>query len=353
MNKKMLTRLTLNIINKCNQKCSWCFQGEWKKGPIKMMSLENVEKLLKWKEWDDGFLKAVFILGGEPTLHPQLLEILDLIHHFNANIMKNLLTNLSCDIQLLEELIARRVVFFVNVDQFEATNNTANQEKILKNLECLNRIPNESFKYNVSVTVSEPDKDFTFLYEILKRSNGKIYNLRVAPSCIGLDFQNQFQTDSTDDYYNKVLEVMEKCREIDSTVRFSSECPANSCMISPELFDRLKNYGYDLRLSCGDPEPNVDILPDMSCHWCYALENVTEMRIPEVFAYPGYNSMVEALYQLKEKFERKYPPQCDRESCSHPLCSGPCPALNYYFARCGQRLPGELAKKAVPTIQTV
>jgi organic radical activating enzyme len=343
MNKKMLTRLTLNIINKCNQRCSWCFQGDWKKGPVKMMSLENAEKLLNWKEWDDGFMKAVFILGGEPTLHPRLLDILDLIHRFNANILKNLLTNLTCDTRLLEELIARKVVFFVNVDQFEPTNNTANREKILENLDSLNGIANENFKYNVSVTVSEPDKDFTFLYDILRRSHGKIYNIRVAPSCIGVDFQNQFQTDSTDAYYNKVLQVMEKCREIDPAVRFSSECPANGCMISRELYAKLKHYQYDLRFVCGDPEPNVDILPDMSCHWCYALENVPEMRIDNVFAYPSYNRMVEALYGLKENFDRKYPPRCHRENCSHQLCSGPCPALNYYYSRSGQSLPGELS----------
>jgi organic radical activating enzyme len=302
------------------------------------MSIEDIEKLLQWKDWDDGMLKWIFILGGEPTLHPQLLEILDLIDRFDPRIMKNLLTNLTCDKELLKELIARKVIFFVNVDQFEQTSDRICQTNLLRNLEYFNNLTNKNFRYNVAVTVSELGKDFTFLYDILRNSKGRILNIRAAPSCIGINFYNQFQKDCKDDYYNKVLAVIKKCRQIEPAARFSSECASNGCMISDALFNQLKSYGYDLRLVCGDPVPNADILPDLSCHWCYAFENIPGMRIANVLDYPDYNSMLNALYRLGEKFKREYPPQCDMESCSHASCKGPCPALNYYFAREGIKL---------------
>lgn len=344
MSEQVITRMSLNIINKCNQRCSWCFEGEWKKGPTQLMHLDDVERLLSWKDWDDGFLKWIFILGGEPTLHPQVLEILDLIGRFNSQIMKNFLSNLTCDLELLKELVARKVVFFVNVDQFEETNNSDNLPQIIQNLEYLGNISNENFRFNVAVTVSEPDKDFTFLYDILKLHGDRIYNVRVAPSCIGLNFDNQFQTEATEDYYQKVLEVMRRCRKIQPSVRFSSECPANGCMISESLFDKLKKYNYDLRFVCGDPAPNADILPDLSCHWCYALDNIADMKINNVLDYTDYNSMVRGLYKLKEKFDEKYSPQCEIENCTHLWCRGPCPALNYFFYQRGIKL-----KRAVLT----
>lgn len=336
--KALLTRLALNIINKCNQTCPWCFQGDWKKGPTRMMSIENVERLLKWKKWDDGFFKGVFLLGGEPTLHPRLLEILDLIERFNPLITKNLLTNLTCETSMVEEMVARRVIFFVNIDQFQEGHIKENQAKLLKNLEYLGNIPNDSFRFNVSVTVSDPGKDFTFLYKILKQSNGKIHNVRAATSCIGLNFNNPFQEDATDDYHNKVLEVIARCHEIDPSVKFSSECAVNGCMVSDTLFNRLKNYGYDLRFVCGEPVPNADILPDLSCHWCYALENIPGMKITNVLDYPDYNSMIQALYALKEKFNRQYSPRCEIQHCSHQYCKGPCSALNYYYATHNKKL---------------
>lgn len=330
MVKKFYSRMALTIINKCNQRCSWCFEGRWKDKPTEMMSVNDIKKLLKWKDWSTGRVPVIILLGGEPTLHPQLLEIVDTITDYNSKIAKVLLTNLTCDEELIKELLDRKVELVVNVDQFEKDNNIHNQSKIIANLDFLNQVPIDGFKYNITATVSDTNKDFTFLYEILKKGKDRIYNLRIAPSSVGFEFKNKFQKEYNADYYGKVLEVVTKCKEISSELIFSSECAINGCMISEDLVKDLKNQGYHLKYSCGDIEPNADILPNMSSHWCFAFQGVPEMTISNVFDYTDYDSMVEALKQQHENFKSTYAPKCDIQNCKNQFCNGTCPALTYY-----------------------
>lgn len=64
------------IVNYCNLKCPYCFADDMIKNDNLTMSLEDYTKLL------DFILKnpmdKIGIIGGEPTLHPQFLEILKL-----------------------------------------------------------------------------------------------------------------------------------------------------------------------------------------------------------------------------------------------------------------------------------
>ena len=64
------------IVNYCNLKCPYCFAEDMIQEDNAFMSLENYNKLL------DFILKSptdrVGILGGEPTLHPQFKEILQI-----------------------------------------------------------------------------------------------------------------------------------------------------------------------------------------------------------------------------------------------------------------------------------
>lgn len=331
MASNLFSRMSIAITNKCNQKCSWCFEGSWKDMPAQFMSLEDVERLLRWKDWNTGLNAVMWILGGEPTIHPQLLEIIDTIKAYNPRISIMLLTNLTCKQELLKELVDRKVVFFINVDQFEPDNNVHNHPRILSNLEYLNQIPNPGFRYNISATVSNPNKDFEFLYNILRSGKDKIYNLRLAPSCIGFEYNNEFQSDFSNDYYVKTLEVLTNAVKIAPNLHLSTECAINGCMISDDLFQKLKEMGYLLRYECGYPEPNADILPDLSAHWCFAFEGMAEMKINHVFDYPNYDSMLNDLHNRYNHFIKEYKSECNIDHCTHEQCKGMCGALNYYL----------------------
>lgn len=62
------------IVNYCNLKCPYCFADDMIKEENSFMSLEQYNKLLDFILKDPG--SRVGILGGEPTLHPNLIDIL-------------------------------------------------------------------------------------------------------------------------------------------------------------------------------------------------------------------------------------------------------------------------------------
>ncbi len=78
----------IEITSVCNQKCLHCFLGEdlnrYKHIPFKRIK-ENIDTLVK-----EG-IRQLVISGGEPTLHPQIIEILDYAGRANVNL--SLLSN--------------------------------------------------------------------------------------------------------------------------------------------------------------------------------------------------------------------------------------------------------------------
>lgn len=80
--------MTIRIINTCNQFCLHCMQQS---GPNEkdIMSLETFQNTLEFI--NSTSTKLINISGGEPTLHPELLDFLKLAIKYNKEIV--LLTN--------------------------------------------------------------------------------------------------------------------------------------------------------------------------------------------------------------------------------------------------------------------
>src|SRR3990167_8052720 len=74
--------IQIEVTNSCSLQCSQCtrFVGHHKK-PF-FMDLAMVEKAIKSLK---GFTKAIGIMGGEPTLHPQFKEICELVRKLIPN----------------------------------------------------------------------------------------------------------------------------------------------------------------------------------------------------------------------------------------------------------------------------
>jgi radical S-adenosyl methionine domain-containing protein 2 len=64
-----ITNVCINLLSKCNEKCIYCFRGNYQVFPSQYIQpLIHALKLLK--------VKKVNFTGGEPTLHPELVDFL-------------------------------------------------------------------------------------------------------------------------------------------------------------------------------------------------------------------------------------------------------------------------------------
>ena len=76
---------SLVVTHECNKHCKFCIDKY--RGQCEYITLANVEKaLLKAKEQN---LKEILIVGGEPTLHPNIIDIAKLIKDYG---FKSILT---------------------------------------------------------------------------------------------------------------------------------------------------------------------------------------------------------------------------------------------------------------------
>lgn len=66
---------SLRIITNfnCNQKCKFCYQKRWDKNYI---SVSDIENKLKKLNMNHETFNNITVMGGEPTLNPNLTDIL-------------------------------------------------------------------------------------------------------------------------------------------------------------------------------------------------------------------------------------------------------------------------------------
>lgn len=74
-------RIEIRLNEICNYNCPYC-EDLHKDTPYINIDFVNLEKVLK--QFED---LQFFIFGGEPTLHPQLLELIGFISHYSNNII--------------------------------------------------------------------------------------------------------------------------------------------------------------------------------------------------------------------------------------------------------------------------
>jgi sulfatase maturation enzyme AslB (radical SAM superfamily) len=310
------------INNVCNRNCSYCFEGDFTKAAPQWMSLETVRQVLDF--FTAEALSRHQILGGEPTLHPQILEIAQLIHKRSER-RPGILTNGICDSSLLREILIQTGAFFAFNLNTRDSYTDAEFSALLQNMELLT---NYAQDLALTVTIADPTDSFDLLYDLL-RQKLNITQVRIAISSPGKDFSNLFPKEFSLEYGRAYLRIVEKCHKLNPRLRFSNECAVNLCLMEAEIYSRLREIEVGhLTTRCN--VGNLDILPDLSTHWCFAAEGIPELTIANVLTYPNWWHVQDALNTKKRQLERSLAIECDYTNCNNLNCFGPCVCYNYY-----------------------
>ena len=143
---KKYKKIYVEITNICNLNCSFCGIDDRKK---EFMSLDNFEKVLqKINNYTDYIYLHV---KGEPLLHPNLKEILELANKYNLKV------NLTTNGTLIDKYV-------------EVFNNSPNLNKINISLHCEN---NDKKYLDKVFNTCEKIKNKTIVYRIWTLNNGK------------------------------------------------------------------------------------------------------------------------------------------------------------------------------------
>lgn len=175
----------LYLTNRCNLNCYYCVTSEHRKLNKIFTPIDTIKDFIKstknLKQYDVSFM------GGEPTLHPQFKEILQLLYNEPNNYI-SLLSNGSIPLK-------NKLILDVN-NKFNIQityHSTQMNEKLDKNfIENIKFLKQNNFDFNISFTFTDnkSKKMYNLLkYDLLKYDYKK-YLFQIYIDC---DYQNKIE----------------------------------------------------------------------------------------------------------------------------------------------------------------
>lgn len=304
----------ISITNKCNTDvCDYCYaRAEDKKAP---MSVENFLTAINWLDEISDF-PEVYLVGGEPSVHPNLMEFLDILAARGWG--STLYTNGAFDRARCEKFAAhpgiKRVAFHYEDVFFKEFDNY--RERLLHNMEVLGREKEGSLIFIIS------EHDFNYEEQL---NFAKTYNLAItwifaAPTSgntpyVGLKSMREMGP--------RLQQFLIECHE--AGISTSPDLPVPLCVFDDEFRDKYSEE-FSLVRRC---RPFVYLKSDLSTQFCTALPVFSSQRPANsqelLETIEGYR---EADTQLKKKISF---PEC--EDCDYHLkniCQGGCMSYKTY-----------------------
>ncbi len=262
--------LNIFVTYRCNLACAYCFARELAADFPEDLAPENFERLLAWMV--EAKLPAAAFIGGEPTLHPRLAEMI--ARTVDAGVSAVLFTNGLFPAGLADRLAPLVANFVVNYND-PAVYTTAQAATLHANL---SRLASLGARLTFSKNFSSRYSDYGYLIEGLARYGVKNVRYDISrPSASGANEHIAF--DGARLAMAHIVGFVQACEE--RGVRTGLDCSARLCDLAEA--DRRYLEQVSMKFS-GVCHPSLDVHPDLSASYCLPLRDV---RVADVTEFPG------------------------------------------------------------------
>lgn len=251
----------------CNLNCPYCFANSMiSEEDKKYIDLNTFKKILDWIEKSPNE-KRIGLIGGEPTLHPEFIKILNILNNFCEETGKEsiLFTN-GINLEKFISYISPKMSVLINLNDpstmsKQQLNNLNNSlYKLFKDGKLSGLNPQFSCGCNLSLKI----KNYDFFWNYVDIFNLKKVRVSVtAPN-------NDNLKKNKEEYYKKMkkifLDFIIKAKKRNVSVYIDcNHIPL--CYFSSsenEIIKKVCNDIYD-----GFCEPCIDITPDFKATCCF------------------------------------------------------------------------------------
>lgn len=266
--------MNIMINSYCNLKCPYCFAQKTMHDEGAMnMSLSDFKKCLNFLKASD--MKEVRLIGGEPTLHPQLERILDMIidDGFFEDIL--IFSNFNFSQEVAEMLVKKskfiRLRFLPNINDLEIMLPNI-RENVLRNFDFITTmIPTMR---NLSINLYSPNMNLKPYEDLVCRYDLK--TIRFSVVLPNKKLSDDFDTKAYFHSFQPLLNELLNWR-IKYGVSIDNDCNSLPlcCFDNDFLVKALKSnmWGFFEHEFCDSL--SIDITPDLKVNGCFvcSIEN--------------------------------------------------------------------------------
>jgi len=296
--------MNILLTNSCNRKCPYCFAQERisytglpeipaskpRKAPGRI-SRDDFRQALGFAR--DNGQGMVGILGGEPSVHPQFIELLR--DAWTEGLITTIFTNGMWKNSVIEQFIActeeekklAKIIVNVNEPGITLEKEKRGQENLLEKIG-----PNCALSFNIY------RKDFAplFLTDIIDQFNCRRHiRLGVAVPLANQDSE-YLAIEDYPEAARVIMKLAKLCDQRDVTLGF--DCGFILCMFSEKDIGRLQLYGARFQSSCGSI---IDVGTDLSVWSCFPLSTFAQGH-----SLVDYQSIDELDGSFRKQFGRLY-----------------------------------------------
>ena len=263
------------ITTACNLRCDYCFAMDLMASnpAVKNMSLETFKSIMDWVDKSNAQLKTIQLMGGEPTLSPLLLDMMNELEARNHKVI--IFSNLTVPLSqaIINTTKANGVEWVVNAND-PITYSREQADAVRQNLSALSA--RASLCYNVYAT----DMGFDHIFEYISKYQLKpLIKLGIALPTFAK--KNAYIHPGQFEQVKIILNKLH-ARARENNVRIATECGAPYCLFK-EILEQPGDIIFEDPIShCGS---RLDIAPDGTLINCLPLSRAAAKKYTEFEHY--------------------------------------------------------------------
>lgn len=263
------------VTYRCNLACPYCFAREAAAEHPDDLSPDAFERLLGWMR--RSMLPAAAFIGGEPTLHPNLADMVERTAH--AGISPVVFTNGLFSDELAERLAGSVANFVVNSND-PASLTPAQADRLERTLAVLSR---SGAGLALSKNFSRASLDYAPLLAAVDRHGITSVRYDISrPSYSGAN--EHFTLDDTREVMSHVVGFVKACEA--RGVKTGLDCSVRLCDLDGDDRRYLERVSMKFTGVC---HPSIDVHPDLSASYCLPMRGI---RVPDVTAFPDHAALM-------------------------------------------------------------
>ena len=284
-----------NIVvnSSCNLSCNYCFAKEILSNND-FISLDNIDYIADFLKHSER--KIISLMGGEPTLHPQIIPIIEKLRAkgFTVSLKSNGLWDFKIR-EYLSGLAENEIFVLLNLNP----PSTYSQ----KELEILNsnlyHIKNQQLV--LSINIDKTDFEYEYILNYAKEIKAKYIRWSFAHPIFERTKKRINQTYFPISEYKSVSErVVEFIKKANRQgIMTLGDHSVIRCMFTERQYQEITENNGEINSKC---EGTIDIFPDLQVIYCLPMYSLFEKHYLNEF---GNMSMLEMFFESRINVLRK------------------------------------------------